>query len=331
MAAMHWNALIVPNHRASIEPMPDGAPRPTWSVMIPTYHCAVYLRQTLRSVLTQAPGPETMQIEVIDDASTLDDPEAVVREVGGGRVEFFRQSINVGHIRNFETCLRRARGYYVQLLHGDDFVLPGFYAALQRGFESNPAIGAAFSRWMLVNGSGECLSVVDAEQPNAGPLADAVRRLSEEQHIVTPSIAVRRSVYERLGGFDDRLRCSEDWEMWVRIAASHPIWYEPSTLAAYRSHANSNTGRHYRLAQEFRYTAKAIEIFGAYLPREHALSIKRKARRTYAQAALQNARKFGESGDARAMRAHLGAALRLSREPGMLLQVARLLSRIVRR
>ena len=45
------------------------------------------------------------------------------------------------------------------------------------------------------------------------------------------SIAVRREAYECLGGFDARLKCSEDWEMWVRIAARYPIWHEPAPLA----------------------------------------------------------------------------------------------------
>ena len=73
-------------------------------------------------MLEQDPGLHEMQIEVVDDASTLDDPETVVREIGKGRVNFFRQSRNVGHTKNFETCLRRARGKVVHLLHGDDYV-----------------------------------------------------------------------------------------------------------------------------------------------------------------------------------------------------------------
>jgi hypothetical protein len=35
----------------------------------------------------------------------------------------------VGHIKNFETCLQRAQGSLVHLLHGDDYVLDGFYCA----------------------------------------------------------------------------------------------------------------------------------------------------------------------------------------------------------
>src|SRR5215211_1793383 len=106
---------------AAIPPLEQSVERPLWSVMIPTYECAGYLRQTLRSVLAQDPGPEVMQIEVVDDAST-DDPAAVVAELGGGRVDFFRQPRNVGHVENFNTCLRRAQGRLVHLLHGDDAV-----------------------------------------------------------------------------------------------------------------------------------------------------------------------------------------------------------------
>ena len=58
--------------------------------MIPTYNCADYLAETLCSGLRPDPGPDIMQIEVVDDHSERDDPECVTRDVGGGRVSFFR-------------------------------------------------------------------------------------------------------------------------------------------------------------------------------------------------------------------------------------------------
>ncbi len=86
--------MIAPIGPPQISPV-VGAVRPTWSVMIPTYECANYLEHTLRSVLAQDPGPEIMQIEVVDDHSVGDDPSAVVGDLGGDRVSFFRQSRNV--------------------------------------------------------------------------------------------------------------------------------------------------------------------------------------------------------------------------------------------
>lgn len=313
-------------HRSPIDPIEDNGPRPVWSVMIPSFNCARYLGETLRSVLAQAPAPDVMQIEVVDDASTTDDPAEVVRSVGGDRVQFIRQPSNVGHVRNFATCLQLARGQYVHLLHGDDLVLPGFYDALQQGFESDPNIGAAFCRWKLVDNTSAELSVIGPLQPEAGPLVGGAQRLAEEQHVVTPSIAVRRSTYELLGGFDDRLICAEDWEMWVRIAAHYEIWYEPRVLAAYRTHTDSNTGRHSRLAGELEQTGRAITMFRDLLPPQLADSVMRRARRTYAAEALDRARNFDAIGDTEAARAHVRAAVRLSRAPRVLLRAARLLA-----
>src|SRR5579864_7930471 len=105
--------------------------RPFWSVMIPTYNRTKYLEKTLTSVLSQDPGAEEMQIEVVDDGSTLDDPETIVRRVGGSRVSFVRQSTHLGLVPNFNSCIERAMGHWVQILHTDDFVLPGFYERLK--------------------------------------------------------------------------------------------------------------------------------------------------------------------------------------------------------
>jgi hypothetical protein len=290
--------------------------------MIPTYNCARYLADTLKSVLEQDPGPAAMQIEVIDDASTDDDPAEVVARIGGGRVAFHRQDRNVGQVENFATCLNRSRGQLVHLLHGDDCVRPGFYAALGRAFAADPQIGAAFCRWALIDDAGVTIEEAAAEQPQAGRLSDALARLAAEQRITTPSIAVRRPVWEALGGFDSRLQCAEDWEMWVRIAARYPIWYEPTLLASYRVRPASTTARHLRMAEELHYTARAIELFGPLLPQARRGFIKRAARSAYAASALRNASRYARRGDRAAVNANLKAALMFSTRPKVLARAA---------
>jgi glycosyltransferase involved in cell wall biosynthesis len=292
--------------------------------MIPTFNCGRFLEQTLRSVLDQDMGSDHMQIEVVDDASTMDDPAEMVRGIGKGRVTLHRQPANVGHIGNFATCLNRARGHLIHLLHGDDFVSPGFYAALERGFNADPHVGAAFCRHAFVDPEGRFKSFSALERAEAGCLDDGLERLAEEQRVTTPSIAVRRTVYEQLGAFDERLRCSEDWEMWVRIAAHYRVWYEPQPLASYRMHEDSNTGRHRRLAQELEYSRQAIAIFRGYLPRQLRRAASR-ARDTYAGVALTAAEELLLRGDVEAVDAHLGCALRLSWSPRIVLRLCRLL------
>ena len=301
-------------HRAAVAPVGDGAPRPLWSVMIPTYDCARYLRQALESVLAQDPGPDAMQIEVVDDGSR-DDPAAVVEAVGRGRVSFFAQRANVGHTRNFHTCLARSRGRLVHLLHGDDYVLDGFYQRLGAGFAARPDVGAAFCRHVYMDARGAWQDVPPPEQERSGVLADALVRLAGEQRIMTPAIVARRDVYEALGGFDDRLVCSEDWEMWVRIAAHYPVWYEPEALAVYRMHDDSNTGRHVRSGEDMRYTAMAIDMFEPYRPSDTAAAVTGRARETYALAALDSADRMLVRRDVAAALAQAREAIRLRRSP----------------
>jgi glycosyltransferase involved in cell wall biosynthesis len=293
--------------------------------MIPTYDCATYLRQTLASVLSQDPGSEAMQIEVIDDHSTADDPSAVVAELAPGRVGFYRQPENVGIIRNFHTCLTRSQGTLVHLLHGDDYVRDGFYRKLQQAFVERPDIGAAFCRHIYMDEHGHWQGIAPLAQMDSGVLCHGLEWLAAEQRIMTPSIVVRREIYEKLGSFDSRLRCSEDWEMWVRIAAHYPIWYEVEPLAVYRMHGHSNTGRHLRTAEDMHYTRQAIDIFHAYLPAHLAEAISARARETYALSALDTAYKLLLQEDLAAARAQVAAALKFCRSCRVLWKILRLL------
>lgn len=181
----------------SISPVSREIHRPKWSVMIPAYNCAKYLERTLKSVLEQAPAPELMQIEVVDDCSTNDDPEAVVRKLGQGRVSFYRQPHNVGAIRNFNTCIERSVGQIVHILHGDDTVLPGFYNRLEAAFDQEPTIGAAFCRYIFINEEDNQIKLSAVESSTSGILTDFLQRVAVVCIIQTPSIVVRRSVYEK--------------------------------------------------------------------------------------------------------------------------------------
>jgi len=318
-------------YRVVIPPVPPGVARPLWSVMIPTFNCAHYLRETLAGVLAQDPGPEEMQIEVVDDCSTKDDPEAVVAELGHGRVHFHRRTQNGGHTANFRTCLERSRGRLIHLLHGDDAVLPGYYRQLRIGFESHPEIGAAFCRQMIVDENGNWTWTSDLERPESGILENWLERIAVRQLIQTPSIVVRRDVYETLGMFDRRLSWVEDWEMWARIAAHWPVWYEVEPLALYRMHSSSNSGRATRTGENLRDVRRAIGIIRDYLPADKAAAIGRRSLDFWAGDALEN-RLPGilANGDLRTALVQVREALRCSHSPHVLGLLARLLPRMAK-
>ena len=233
----------VQQHYIKINRIADEVKRPLWSVLIPTYNCAEFLKETLKSVLAQDPGETLMEIIVVDDHSTKDDPEAVVKEYGQGRVQFIKQEKNVGKVKNYETGLFASSGRYIHQLHGDDLVYDGFYKEMEALFNANSNAGAAFSRTNYIDYGSRITGVTGMIQDNEGIVPDMLEKLYTQQYIQTPSMVVKRAVYETIGCFDRRLNCMEDWEMWIRIANNYSIASSNKVLAAYRSHHNNATNK----------------------------------------------------------------------------------------
>jgi glycosyltransferase involved in cell wall biosynthesis len=269
--------------------------------MVPTYHCARYLEQTLASVLQQDPGPAAMEIVVVDDYSVRDDPEAVVRSLAPGRVRFYRQPANVGHVRNFNTCLRLARGEWVHLLHGDDWVEPGFYAAADDAVVQRPDLAAFVCRYRYFAEATGDADVGRLLQSQPGVLRGWLERLATGQALQAPSIAVRRSAYEAVGGFDLGIDgYGEDWEMWLRIATAGPVWWDPTPRAVYRVRDGSLSDRsrlHSNMADMRRIVSLNERTLSAHLPPDRVHELSATARRSLAQALLRRTRRSLAGGD----------------------------------
>jgi len=257
----------IPSSPPLIAPVADTFSRPLWSVMIPVFNNSTFLKETLESVLLQDPGLEKMQIEVIDDASTDVDVEQLVKEVGKGRVSFFRQQKNLGSLRNFETCINRARGHWVHILHGDDLILKGFYNEIESLFSLYPQAGAAYTGFWNVHENGNIYSSNEFVLKEPGIINNWLTIISQSQKVQTPAMVVKRKVYEKLGGFF-AVHYGEDWEMWVRIAAHYPVAHSPKKLAQYRMHDNNITAKYFLSGQNIKDITTVINYIQNYLPVE---------------------------------------------------------------
>lgn len=242
-----------PQSQASPAPGTPGEGRPFWSVMIPVYNPDErYLTLAIDSVLDQDPGEAQLQICVVDDASPKVDVEAIVRKVGRGRVEYFRQPANVGLAGNWNEGISRARGEWVHLLHQDDVVLPGFYAKLGAGLRSAPpSVGMGLTRYCFIDPDGHWLHLSELLQREAGVLPTFRERIASGNVVQFAAFVVRRDAYLEAEGFGNKLVYMLDWEMWVRLGVRHDVWYEPEILACYRRHPGSETNRLMRSGRAF--------------------------------------------------------------------------------
>jgi glycosyltransferase involved in cell wall biosynthesis len=280
----------VPQRPPVIAPVKDGVQRPVWSVMIPVYNCSQYIKETLEAVLGQDPGPDKMQIEVVDDCSTDADVAQLVMQIGKGRIDYYCQPVNVGSLRNFETCLNRSRGEYIHLMHGDDKVKNGFYAELEKLFQMFPEAGAAFCAHDHIDMNGQLRFTKQRETDKPAILKNWLPLLAEAQRIQYIAMVVKRSVYEHLGGFYGVVY-GEDWEMWARIAKHYPIAYTPKNLAQYREHELSISNDSFITGRNLKDIKIVIEIIMTYLPPEDRKRIKRRAEKIFAYYSL-NRRKY---------------------------------------
>ena len=254
-----------PSQPPQIAPLPEDAVRPLWSVMIPAYNCAPYIEQAIQSVLLQAPAENFMQIEVVDDASTDADIQWLVKKIGNDRVKYFRQEKNVGSLRNFETCINRAQGQYVHILHGDDYVQEGFYHEVQRMFETYPSAAAVFTAYTQVDDKGRFICDSEIPANKAGIIPDWLSVIARNQKLQPPAVVVKRMVYEKLGSFFG-VHYGEDWEMWVRIAANYSMVHSPEKLACYRVHDENISSHSLVSGQHIKDIGTVINTIQAYLP-----------------------------------------------------------------
>lgn len=274
-----------PDTPPKIATLPDGIIRPFWSVMIPAYNCSIFLPDAILSVLQQDPGAAIMQIEVVDDGSTDANVEELVNNIGKGRVSYYRQEKNVGSLRNFETCINRAKGYYIHLLHGDDRVKVGFYTHIEALFTKHPEAGAAFCAWNNIDEENNIIRRSKIELGKSGILKDWLYKLALHTRIQYVAIAVKREVYEKLGSFYG-VTYGEDWEMWARLSCSYQTAYTPEILAEYREHKNSISSESFLNGKNIQDIFKVITTISGFLPKKDQKKIKRLAQQNYIYWAL---------------------------------------------
>jgi glycosyltransferase involved in cell wall biosynthesis len=272
----------IPDNPPEILPVIDGK-RPLWSVMIPVYNCYDYIREALESVLSQDPGIDLMQIEIVDDHSNDGDVLKLVDEIGKGRVGYYRQKTNSGSLRNFETCINRAKGHYVHILHGDDKVLSGFYEQIGTLFNTYPEAGAAFTNFNYIDHNSNPIPITNkCILATSGIIPDFLSKIAIRQLIQPPAIIVKRSTYEQIGSFY-AVHFGEDWEMWTRIARSFPVAYSPKYLASYRAgHGIGISHESFLTGQNITDMKKVIDIISQNMPQNERSKTKRAAAAYYA-------------------------------------------------
>lgn len=168
---------------------------PSVSVVIPVYNGARFLAAALACVQNQNTPVEVI---VIDDGST--DASACI--AAEAQVRCISQS-NAGPAAARNRGVQEASAEFVAFLDADDVWTPHALSVLLCSLQANPAADVA-------HGLVQCV--------HNGVAAGAPRRSTQ-----VGSMLFRRAVFERVGGFDESLRYSEDTDWFLRAADSSAV------------------------------------------------------------------------------------------------------------
>jgi glycosyltransferase involved in cell wall biosynthesis len=184
--------------------------RPLLSVIIPAYNRAGTVRQAVQSALEQDyPGP--YEVVVVDDGSTDSTPNLLA--AFSQRIRIIRQQ-NLGRSAARNAGVQHSVANLIAFLDSDDYWLSGKIAAVIKSFQERPDAGLTYSDyWEVDSVDGRCLGIVS--HPDDPSLEQMFQRL--ECVGVPSSVAVRRAVFEQVGGFDERLHWGEDTDIYLRL------------------------------------------------------------------------------------------------------------------
>ena len=231
---------------------------PLVTVLIDAYNYGHYIEEAVESVLAQEFPREQREILVIDDGSTDDTAERLIKY--GDAIRYLRKP-NGGQASAFNFGFEEARGEIVATLDADDLWLPDKLRRVCETFEKNPGAGLVYHRTYLWRG-GEQVANDSYFAVVSGRVPESRVSLLRYPMVGTSCLAFRRNSLKVLLPVPEVLRSQADAYLTALIIFVAPVAALPEFLAKYRLHdANlfqANNGRARRDGIEHRMAMRAV-------------------------------------------------------------------------
>ncbi len=210
------------------------------SVVIPAFNAAKTIRSAVRSTLSQT--VPVLEVIVVDDGST-DATAEVVSGIDDSRVQLVSQA-NGGPSAARNAGIAEARGEWVAFLDSDDLWLPRYVETATAALAAAPNPGFAYTdAYVFDAGRGQVKqgSAMDALDPPPADRASFLAALLRRNFVFT-SATVPARVLSAVGGYDESLPLSEEYDLWLRIlvAGFDAVWMG-GRLAVYRTHPGQSS------------------------------------------------------------------------------------------
>ena len=210
--------MALQRDRAGPPALETPAP-PEVSVILPVRNRVRLVEAAARCVLDQT--WRDLELILVDGGSTDGTVDVLLGlERADPRVRLLLNDHPEGVSAARNAGARLARGRWLAFQDSDDVWHPEKLTAQMEALCAMPAARAAYTGVRRTLPEGTAL-----RPPDWNGLVDGAMhpRLLAESLVTTPALVVERALFEDLGGFDERLRHSEDWDLVVRVSARTPL------------------------------------------------------------------------------------------------------------
>lgn len=205
---------------------------PRFSVIIPLYNKAPYVRKTVESVLGQTFGD--YELIIVDNGSN-DGSHEIVAAFTDHRIKIVRLEENVGVSNARNKGVSLASAPHITFLDADDWWEPTFLEEMAGLIDRHPDAGIYGTGYYIVkNGKKRLAPIGVDERFEEGEINYcAVYAKTLCMPLTSISVAMPRAVFDETGGFKPHLKLGEDFDLWVRIALKHRTVFLNKPLSNY--------------------------------------------------------------------------------------------------
>jgi GT2 family glycosyltransferase/pyruvate-formate lyase-activating enzyme len=211
-----WNAII-----------PANLNQPKISVVMATYNDGLYLQMAVESILKQT--FQDFELIIVDDGSTDATPD-ILSKVEDPRVRVFRNSQNLGLTKSLNIGVRHARGRYIARMDADDISLPHRLETQVNFLEKNREYGLIGSSYYKMDETGEIHSLIHVLEDDRSLQAG----LKKQNWFGHGSVMMRKDAFQQVGGYDERFRFAQDYDLWLRMAKFYKVANSGEPLYCWR-------------------------------------------------------------------------------------------------
>ncbi len=207
---------------------------PTVSVLMPVYNARRYVAEAVESILAQT--FDDFELLIVDDGST-DRSLNILKKYASmdARIHLVSRP-NTGYVVALNEMIKRAQGEFIARMDADDISLPDRFKKQVEFLRNHPRVGVVGGAYELIDDRGRLLTIRRLFNDNAR-IQD--RLLSGDTHLAHPSVMMRRSLLQQVGGYDASLMPTEDLDLWLRLGEITELANLPDILIRYREHIAS--------------------------------------------------------------------------------------------